>query len=111
MKKKSYSKWILLSLVTVVSLYCLTISSTVRADYNVHPRILLTPERITRIQTQHYSADSYEWQQLLRGASRSDMDAARAQAFVYAITGDTSYADSAIALLEEEQHKQSRSIC
>ena len=102
MKKKSYSKWILLSLVTVVSLYCLTISSTVRADYNVHPRILLTPERITRIQTQHYSADSYEWQQLLRGASRSDMDAARAQAFVYAITGDTSYADSAIALLEEE---------
>ena len=103
MKNKIYLKWGLLSLITIASIYSLTTSVTTKADYNDHPRIMLTPERITRAYNQHYLADSYEWQQLIRGADRnSDMDAARAQAFVYVITGDTAYADSAIALLEEE---------
>lgn len=71
------------------------------AQYNPHPRIMLTPSRIARIQAQHYAVNSYEWQQLINaGANRTDLDGARSKAFVYAITGDTAYANGALTILQ-----------
>ena len=55
-------------------------ASVALAQYNPHPRIYLTPERIQRIRTQHWQAGSYEWGQLMTAAARTDLDGAKAQA-------------------------------
>ena len=77
-----------------------------RAGYAEHPRIYLTPERIDRIELLHHAGNSYEWNQLLLCASRTDMDGARAKALVYAITGDESWAAGAIEIMQGEMSER-----
>lgn len=72
------------------------------AQYNPHPRIYLTPEKVQRIRTQHWQAGSYEWGRLMAAAAREDLDGAKAQALAYAITGDEDYATTAIGILQQE---------
>ena len=74
-------------------------ASVALAQYNPHPRIYLTPERIQRIRTQHWQAGSYEWGQLMTAAARTDLDGAKAQALAYAITGDEDWATTALGIM------------
>lgn len=61
-----------------------------------HPRLYLTQERIEKIQQNHVATDSYEWDKALTAANRSDIDGVFGGAFVYAVTGDPTAADTAI---------------
>lgn len=83
-------------------LLLMLMASTAVAQYVAHPRIYLTPERIDRIRTQHWQANSYEWEQLQDAIARSDLDGAKAQALAYVITQDESYAQSAVDILVAE---------
>ncbi len=89
-------------IVLLTGLLSTLFASPLSAQYADHPRIYLTPERIARIQTQHWQANSFEWEKLMVCADRSDMDGARAQALAYAITGDESWAQAAVNVLVEE---------
>ncbi|MBN2170046.1 MAG: heparinase II/III family protein [Candidatus Krumholzibacteriota bacterium] len=66
------------------------------ADLNPHPRIWLDAERLQRIRTHHWQAGSYEWDKLMDCAARTDMDGAKAQALVYIVTGNESWAQTCI---------------
>ena len=91
---------ILVSLVLGSAL--LLIAASAWAQYNPHPRIWLTPERIDRIRIHHWQADSYEWDKLMDCAARSDIDGAKAQALAYAVTGDESWAEMAVQNMLDE---------
>mgnify|MGYP003967030575 CR=1 FL=1 len=65
-------------------------------DFNDHPRLYLTPERIERAYNQHYLPDSYEWGKLNDLANRSNWEGAKGNALIYAVTGDTTHAELAL---------------
>ncbi len=80
-----------------LALLLLLSASSALAQYGAHPRIHLTPERLDRIRTIHWQANSYEWDRLLYAAQAHDIQAVKAQALVYAVTQDESWAQTAIA--------------
>ena len=47
------------------ALVLLTNAGLAFAQYNPHPRLYATPERIERMRVHHWQADSYEWGKLI----------------------------------------------
>ncbi len=65
-----------------------------------HPRLLITPELLAKLQARAVPGNS-RWAQLKAEANEPD-GYAHSQALVYAVTGQTSYAASAISWAESE---------
>jgi len=84
----------------LVFMMMMFVVDTVAKEFVDHPRLFLTPERIERIQTQHITTDSYDWQRTLACASRSDIDGAVAKAMLYRVNGDMVAAHAAVVTLQ-----------
>ena len=88
------------SILVGLTLLLLMSASSAMAQYVAHPRIYLTPERLDRIRTHHWQAYSYEWDKLMDTVARHDIDGVKSQALAYAVTGDESYAQTAITNMQ-----------
>ncbi|MCP4545709.1 MAG: hypothetical protein GY835_04470 [bacterium] len=92
-----------LSILILLGILLFAASASATAVPNTeHPRIYLTQERIDRIRTQHWGANSFEWTELMQVTARTDIDGIKAQALAYVITGDESYAQTAVQNLYDE---------